>query len=455
MSIDTSRRRFIGQLSGGAAAAPAVLTAGFSEAALSAPKSVLGPGQAPDNERYWQWIADQFLTQPNVAHMNTGTRGVSPRNVIKAQFDAIRAYDSDYVSYASYTNTVDNRAAIRGKLADFVGCKSNEIAFTNNTTEGMAFGTLGLDFEPGDEVIYTNHDHSSGAQPINLCAARFGIQPVVVDLSDPAFHPPKSAATVVEAIASAITPRTRLISFCHVNYTDGCVMPVKEICDLARAKGILTLVDGAHPPGMMDLNISELGCDMYAGAGHKWLMASMLTGFFYVNEAVQKRVWPLIYSGPVDGENMYGAPVPDTTFYRQAQTAARYEMRGSLNFAKIASIDAALDFHSEITPTAIEARDRYLASRTRRGLANIPGVTVHVSEEPAMSCGLVSFKVRGIPPKEINDLLWLRHRIYIRNVTHDEIDWDVNRVSLHVMVNGRQVDTLIDAVAEIARERRV
>jgi selenocysteine lyase/cysteine desulfurase len=450
--MTTSRRTFMEQLTGGAAFAG---LAGISEEALSASKTLLGTGQAPEDERYWQWVAGEFLTQPEVAHMNTGTRGVSPREVIKAQFDAIRSYDSDYISYAKYVNTTETRTAIRHKLADFVGCKPTEVAITNNTTEGMAFGTLGLDFKRGDEIIYTNHDHSSGGQHINLCAARYGIKPVMVDLSDPRFHPPKDPAQVVEAIEAAITPRTRLISFCHVNYTDGCVMPVKQICELARSRGILTLVDGAHPPGMMDLNISELGCDMYAAACHKWMMASMLTGLFYVNEAVQDRVWPIVYSGPVEGNNMYGDAVPDSAYYDQAKTAARYEMRGSHNFAKHASLDAALDFHNEITPAAIEARDRYLAARTIEGLRAIGGVEVHVSDDPAMSCGLVSFTLNGVKTTELNDLLWLRHRIYIRNVTHPEINWDVNRASLHVMVHAAQVDTLIGAVAEIARERGV
>lgn len=451
MSLSASRRGFMGQFGSGIALAA---LAGFSEAQLSMPKTQLGVGKPPEDERYWQWVTNEFLTQPVVAHMNTGTRGVSPRSVIKAQFDAIRAYDSDYVSYAKYVVNVDARAAIRHKLAEFVGCGNHEIAITDNTTAGMAYGTLGIDYKTGDEIIYTNHDHSSGAQPINLCAARYGIKAVVVDLADPKYHPPKDAAAIVEAIDHAITPRTKLISFCHINYTDGCVMPVKEICALARSKGILTLVDGAHPPGMMDLNIHDLGCDMYAGAGHKFLLASMLTGFFYISEEIQDRVWPIIYSGPVNGLNMYGEPVPDTTYNNQAKTAARYEMHGSLNFAKVASLDAALDFHNELTPAAIEARDRYMAQRTHKGLKKIRGVSIHVSEDPAMSCGLVSFKIRGVKPTEVNDLLWERHRIYIRNVTHAEIDWDVNRVSLHIMVHSGQVDTFLGAVEEIAKERR-
>ena len=447
--MDESRRAFMGQVAGVSALAG---VAGVNSAALAAPAADLGAGRAADDEAYWRWVAGEFLTAPNVAHMNTGTRGVSPRSVVQAQFEAIKSYDSDYLSHATYACNAEFRDRLRAKLAAFIGCKANEVALTNNTTEGMAFGTLGLDLRPGDEIIHTNHDHASGVQPIRLCAARHGIKPVVVDLSADAFHPPKSADAIVAAFEKAITQRTRLISFCHINYTDGCVLPVREICALARQRGILTLVDGAHPPGMMALNVAELGCDMYAGAGHKWLLASMLTGFFHIREDVQDRVWPLVYSGPVGGRNMFGQPVAGTASDEQAATAARYEMRGSLDFAALASFDAALDFHAGLTPAAIEARDRHLAARVIKGLKAIDGVQVHVSEDPALSCGLVSFRVHGVEPKAVNQRLWERHRLYIRDVSHPEIDWNVNRASLHIMVHGGHVDTLLGSVEEIARE---
>mgnify|MGYP001826934900 FL=1 len=218
--------------------------------------------------------------------------------------------------------SIEARELVRARMAEFVGCNPHEIAITTNTTEGMSIGTAGLDMQPGDEIIYTNHDHASGAQPINLRAARYGVVPVVVDLSNKRFHPPKGPEAVVAAIEAAITKRTRLISFCHINYTDGCVMPVKEICALARDKGIATLVDGAHPPGMLQLNVHELGCDMYAGACHKWMLASMQTGFFYVREELLDRVWPLNYSGPVVGKSMYGEPYPPGSTLERSQTAA-------------------------------------------------------------------------------------------------------------------------------------
>ena len=449
-----SRRTFMQQLVSAGTVSGATAIGASSLSNIPTP-ALIQPGKPANDEGYWHWIASQFLTNPNVTYMNTGTRGPSPRQVIQAQFESIRAYDSDRLSYAKYVDNTQTRAQLRARLAAFVGCDADEIACTNNTTEGMAFGTLGLSLKAGDEIIYTNHDHSGGAQPVNLAAARYGAKAVVVDLSDKKYHPPKNADMVVDAFERAITPRTRLISFCHVNYTDGCCMPVQAICDMARSKGILTLVDGAHPPGMLDLDIRTLGCDMYAGAGHKWLLASMLTGFFYVRREVLEQIWPLVYSGPVAGKNMYGAEVEATAYNQQADTAARFEMHGSKNYATAASLNAALDFHETITPKSIEARVRYMAALARDGLRNIPGVRLYVSDDDALSCGLVSFDLKGVEPKELNELLWTRHGIYIRDVTHAEIDWSVNRASLHIMVDATQVDTMIQAVKEIAQERNV
>ena len=446
-----SRRRFLETLTGGVTGAALLASTDLASGAPApAPSSETGVAE-PDDEAYWRWVADQFLIPDDLAYLNTGTRGPSPRSVVQAQVEAIRQVDTDRLSYAKYVHNADFTARLREKLATYLGCKPNEVAFTNNTTEGMAFGTNGPDLKAGDQVICTNHDHSSGAMPIYLRAVRQGLEPVMIDLSDPKYHPPRSPSALIAAFDAAMTRRTRLISFCHLNYTDGCVLPVKQICELARSRGILTLVDGAHPPGLMKLDLHDLGCDMYAGACHKWMLASMLTGFFYVREDLQDRIWPSIYAGPVNGLSMYGEPAPER-FKAWAETAARYELRGSGSYSARMSLDAALNFHNRLTPAAVEARDRYLARRAREGLRELSGVSVYVSEEPELSSGVVSFALKGVEPERLAELLWDRHRIYIRNVTHPEIGWDANRACLHLMVTVRQVDDLIGAVAEVSEE---
>lgn len=447
---DISRRGFLGW-TGGAVGAALLASPGCVTGSLRpSPRSDSGVPDAAD-EPYWCWVAEQFPFRDGLIYMNTGTRGPSPRSVYQAQLEAIQRGNADYFSYAKDVHNLEFTTRLREKMASFLGCNANEVAFTNNTTEGMVFGTNGPDLKPGDEIICTNHDHPSGAQPIHLRAARQGLNPVMIDLSGTKYHPPTSSGDLIDAFEAAITTRTKLISFCQINYTDGCVLPVKEICELARSKDILTLVDGAHPPGMMKLDLHDLGCDMYAGACHKWMLASMLTGFFYVREEVQDRIWPTVYAGPVNGLSMYGSPAPEV-YEPFMGTAAQYELRGSGSFANRMSIDAALDFHNELTPAAVEARDRYLAERARDGLRRINGVDVYVSEDPELSCGLVSFTLSSVVPTRLCELLWERHRIYIRNVTHPEIHWDVNRASLHLMVTAAGVDTLVGAVEEIARE---
>lgn len=450
-----SRRGFMGRLLGGVAAGATLLS--FGSKAESAPLPVeMHGGADPDDEAYWQWVSEQFLIRDGLIYMNTGTRGPSPKSVHKAQIEALEGINTDYPSYSHYVYNRDFRDMLKRKMAAYIGCNPSEVAFTNNTTEGMVFGTWGPDLNAGDEIVYTNHDHAGGAQPVNLRAARHKLNVRVIDLSDPKYHPPKSPDDLLKAFEAAITPRTKLLSFCHINYTDGGIMPVKEICAMARSKGVLTLVDGAQPPGMLKLNMHDLGCDMYAGPCHKWMLASMYTGFFYVREGLLDRIWPTVYSGPVNGLSMYGTPPTGASkeFYDEyLPTAGRYELRGSSNYPARVSINAALDFHNHLTPEAVEARDRYLARRLMQGLKNINGVKLYVSEDPRLSGALVSFTVNGVPTKDLNDMLWDRHHIYIRNVTHPEINWDVNRASMHLMVTAKQVDTLIGAIEEIAKKR--
>jgi selenocysteine lyase/cysteine desulfurase len=378
--------------------------------------------------------------------MNTGTRGPSPRYVHERQVEALVGINEDYLGYARHVNTAEFRKTLHEKLAAFVGANVNEVALMNNTTDGMISGTWGPVLVPGDEILITNHDHGGGVNPVLQRARRDRLSVKVLDVSDPKFHPVASPDVYLKAFEAAITARTKLLSFCHINYTDGGILPVKEICEMARARGVLTIVDGAQPPGMMKLDMHDLGCDMYAGPFHKWMLSSMQTGFFYVREDVLDRIEPVLTSSP-PGRNMHGTV--QTAEY--LKTAAKYERRGSSNTPARMAMDAALDYHNHLTPAAIEARDRYLASKLRDGLRSMGDTKLYVSEDPRLSCALVSFTVNGVATKDLNDKLWERHNIYIRSVTHKETNWDVNRASMHIMVTAAQVDKLLGAIEEVAK----
>ncbi|HSF15531.1 MAG TPA: aminotransferase class V-fold PLP-dependent enzyme [Vicinamibacteria bacterium] len=450
-----SRRGFLGSVLGGAAGLS--LVAGSTSAA-AALESVLPPpldgGAMPDDERYWNLVANQFFLRRGLAYMNTGTRGPSPHPIHMAQVQALEGINADYNGYNKTVYDDDRKTEMREKLAAFVGAKPNEIAYSLNTSDGMVAGTFAPVLKAGDEIVYTNHDHSGGAYPVLHRAMHDNLEVGVIDLSANEFHPPRSTDAILDAFASVITSRTKLLSFCHINYTDGCVLPVKQICEMARARGILTLVDGAQPPGMMKLDMHDLGCDMYAGPFHKWMMASMQTGFFFVREGVQERLRNLFTTAPADSRSMYGTPLPEERV-KTLQTAEAFEPRGSHNIPARVSMDAAIDFHNMLTREAVEARDRYLAQKVHKALRAMDGVDVLTSDAPELGCALVAFTIRGVETRDLNDIMWDRYNIYIRNVTHLEIDWDVNRVSLHVMVTDEHVDRFLGAVEEVAKEVKV
>jgi selenocysteine lyase/cysteine desulfurase len=459
-----SRRGFLGSMLGGAAAlglasttsgqlASAASATATATAAEPMPAALPSGPAAPDDERYWNLVASQFFIREGLAYMNTGTRGPSPRPIHMAQVSALEAINADYSGYSRNVYTDERTDEMRKSLAAFLGAKPNEIAYSLNTSDGMVAGTFGPRLEPGDEIVYTNHDHSGGAYPILHRALRDNLEVGVIDLAPMRFHPPSSPQVILDAFESTLTSRTKLLSFCHINYGDGCVLPVKEICEMARSRGILTVVDGAQPPGMMKLDMHELGCDIYAGPFHKWMLASMQTGFLYVREDVQDRVENLFTTAPADERTMYGTTISDEQ-RKLLSAATAYERRGSHNIPARVSMDAAIDFHNRISPEAIEARDRYLAQKVHERLRSIDGVEVLTSDAPELGCALVAFKIGGVPTKELNEIMWNRYDIYIRNVTHEEIGWDVNRVSLHIMVTGEQVERFLGAVEEVAKEAK-
>lgn len=447
-----SRRGFLGRFLGGALAGTALASLGAKTAHAAVDMNDMGAAAAPDDEQFWELVTKQFLIRPDIAYMNTGTRGPSPRSVHMAQIDALNRINNDYVSFRRDFWTEEYADAFYAKFANYVGCKPSELAQANNTTDGMITGTFGPVLEPGDEILYTNHDHGAGTNPVLNRAHRDGLKVGVIDLSDPKLHPPDSPDELLKAFEAAITPKTKLLSFCHTNYTDGLFMPVKEICEMARSKGVITLVDGAQPPGMVKLDMHDLGCDMYAGPSHKWMLASMQSGFFYVKEDMFDRIQPVISTTPFAGKNMYGEDLStNERWLERMGSAGQYTRRGSSSYPKWVSVNAALDFHNHLTPEGIEARIRYLATRLASGLRNIDGVEVFASEDPRLHAGLVPFRIKGVPTRDLNTKLWEDYNIYIRSVTHMQVGWDANRASMHIMVTAAEVDKILGAVAEISK----
>lgn len=433
--MDLNRRQFL------AAAPLAALAPALGRQGGTEPSR---PGAAPD----WASLRRDLTVDSDLAYFNWGTYGPPSRDVAAVEIADRETMRRNYnVHFGSHFPAAAIKPVVT-PVARFVGADLDEFAFATGATEAMNFIAAGLDLKPGDEILTTEHEHQAGIYPYLLQAKRRGITvrqvPMPAEVSDP--------QQLIDLFAMAIWPRTRVLSFCHVQYTDGLKLPAKELCDLARRRKVISVVDGAQAVGMGDVNIRDIGCDFYAASLHKWLGAPYGTGFLTVRQDQLDAFWPTVVEGydGWDATDRYGKPAtgPAIDFGADWPKAL---LKLSVNFRYDASafwaVPAAIERHERIGRTAIEARIRVLVGRFRQGLAAIPGVEIVTPASPDLSGGLVSFRKADVDTRAVSFALSRQDRVVVRYVKHAPINLDVLRASIHAFNTEDEIDRLVAALA--------
>jgi isopenicillin-N epimerase len=350
---------------------------------------------ARNEDEYWKQIREQFIIPKDEVFLNNGTIGSCPLPVLKEVFDTYYSTESldqpDPEDWPIWGYFPSNE--VRDPLAKFLGITRDELALTRNSTESNNYMANGLDMNPGDEVLISDQEHPSGKEPWRLRAKRYGI--VVKQYEIP--KPLTDASELLNRINDAITPRTRILFTSHITTTTGVVQPIKEICDLARTKGLISMIDGAQVSGAMRLNLREIGCDMYASSPHKWLMAPKGSGFLYVRDEMIDRMWSTITAGEWDQKSV---------------RAERFQHFGTSNLPQLYGLRAAVEFANQIGIDRIEKRNRqlsdYMWSKMKeRGAQNVTG-------DGQFRCAIVSVGVPPLPIHELELALWSQSKIRIR-----------------------------------------
>lgn len=384
------------------------------------------PEAAARDEDYWRDIQQAFTVDRNIINLNNGGVCPSPKIVQDAMRRQLE-FSNMAPAYTMWTVLEPEIESVRTRLAASFGCDPEEMAITRNASEALEIVQLGLDLKPGDEVLTTDQDYPRMITTWQQRERRDGIKLKVISFPTP----PPSLDDLYQRFQRAITPRTRVIHFCHITNLTGQIFPVKKICQMARSRGIEAIVDGAHAYAHFPYKHEDLDCDYYGTSLHKWLLAPHGTGFLYVRKEKIEKLWP-----------MMAAPASMNANIR------KFEEIGTHPAANHNAIAEALTFHESIGCDRKAARLRYLRSLWTERLSQFPNVTIRTSPDPAQSCGVVLVSVEGKKAPALADELW-KQRILVVPIVHK--DFEGLRVTPNIYTTPREIEIFTSAMEKLIK----
>jgi selenocysteine lyase/cysteine desulfurase len=432
-SSTTLRRRNFLSLAGkglGLAALSSGTVSSLLKEVQAATKCVahLLPEQVATDEDYWAVIQNSFSVTRGIINLNNGGVSPSPRIVTEALVRYIWQQE-DATAYTMWQILEPQSETIRTGLAEMFGCDREEIAITRNASESLEVLLMGIDFKSGDEILTTTQDYPRMLTTLRQREKREGLLLKLIKIP----IPPKDLNEIVAAFEKGITNRTRLILMAHQVNITGQITPVKAVCDMARAKGIETIVDGAHSFAQFDFKQKDLGCDYFGTSLHKWLYAPKGTGLLYVKRSKIESIWPLMAAES-----------------KQASDIRKFEEIGTHSAAPKLAIGEALLFHNGIGGKRKEARLRYLSRYWMNRLKDVPNIRFNTSFDANQSCAIANVQIEGTSPGAVGSYLFDKHRIFTTPIVHEEFQGI--RITPNVYTTLGELDRFCAVMEAIARK---
>jgi selenocysteine lyase/cysteine desulfurase len=383
-----------------------------------------------EDEAFWASIRSKYRLKPDYINLESGYYSIQSQPVLE-KFVA-RTREANYQGSFYYRGPrVADKAAVAAKLAAMGGCDPEELIITRNTTESLDTVISGYDWKPGDEAVMAEQDYSHMLAQFKLMERRHGIVRRVVSVP----RDPKSDDEIVQVYAKAITPRTKLLMVCHMINVTGHILPVRKIADMAHARGVDVMVDGAHTFAHFDFRIPDLGADYYGASLHKWLGTPVGAGLLYVKRTKIAKLWPVF------GDS---ADFADDDIQKLNHTGT-HPVHTDL------TISDAIDFHNMLGTARKEARLRYLQqywSTKVRGAH--PKIVMYSPGDPKRTCGIGNVGVQGIRATDLAKTLLDKYKVWTVGVENDAAGVHGCRITPHVFIQPKELDVLVSAMKQIA-----
>ncbi|HEV8345477.1 MAG TPA: aminotransferase class V-fold PLP-dependent enzyme [Vicinamibacterales bacterium] len=424
-----ARRDFLRQVVPAGAAGLIGLNTDWLARVVSATAAVADRSAADTaaDESYWREIQQAFTLDRTIINLNNGYTCPSPRVV----HEALKRYldiSNQAPIHFMWNMLEPNVESVRRRLAAEAGCDAEELAITRNASEALQIAQLGIELQPGDEVLTTNQDYGRMLDTWEQRVRRDKIK--LTKISFPV--PTTNIAELKDRFERAMTPKTKVIHFCHITNLTGQLFPVRDIARMARSRGIQTVVDGAHAFAHFPFALRDLEVDYYGTSLHKWLLAPVGTGFLYVRREHIEKLWPL-------------TPPPAS----KLKDIRKFEEIGTHPAANHNAIAEALAFHQAIGVERKAARLRYLTDRFTTRLDKHPRVKILSSRLPNQAWGLANVSLDGVDASKAYDFLWAKYRIITAAIKHAE--YQGLRVTPNVYTTLEELDTFSVAIEDLLK----
>ena len=387
-----------------------------------------GPIPFAANEEFWSTIRAGYRLKPDYINLENGYYNILPEQTLEAFIKHVREVNYEGAYYMR-TVQFERKKALAARLATLAGCSPEELVITRNTTESLDTIIGGYPWKSGDEAIMAEQDYGAMLKMFRQAERRHGIVCKIVNLPN---HP-GTDEEIVSLYEKAITPRTRLLMVCHMVNITGQILPVQKICDMAHAKGVEVMVDGAHTFAHIRYSIPDLHCDYFGASLHKWLSVPLGAGILYVKKENVGKIWPLLAD---PDESLTGISLLNHT--------------GTLPVHTDLAIGDAIDFYTALGPERKEARLRYLQQYWTAKVRDLPNVVVNTPVDPARCCGIANVGIKGMKPADLAAALLQKYKIYTVAIDHPAARVQGCRITPNVYTLPEELDLLVKALKELS-----